>query len=137
VKFNGTPQEGLARRATARGRIAALVAGIVVALGATAAPASAATGYDRCAHGNFCLFEHGAGKGEMFVVYSPRSKQRVNVPLSFNDKASSAWNRSARAMGLHRDANCRSRLGQMNSYGAPLDMALGSWNDVISSVCTN
>jgi hypothetical protein len=62
---------------------------------AVAAPAAAATGWDRCPSSSFCIFEHQHGEGK--YAYFSLGSQDLTQPIgnfTFNDKVSSAWNRN-------------------------------------------
>lgn len=62
-----------------------------------ASPSHAATGWDRCPDGTFCIFEHANGQGRM--AYFIKGSSDLAVPIGgfvFNDKTTSYWNRTAK-----------------------------------------
>ena len=89
----------------ARKRILAAFAAMATAFTLSAAPAHAdnepaqaapaATGYDRCQDGYFCIFEHADGQGRYAAFKA--GTDNLGDPKVFkgylNDKASSVWNR--------------------------------------------
>lgn len=108
-------------------------AGVVLAAGLTlttltAPAASAATGYDRCAVGNFCLFEHIDGGGRVIGLQG----QRATLPLDFDNITSSIRNRTGKLWSVYTGAGFTGRclpvsatyMGNVTQY----DM-----NDQISS----
>ncbi len=75
-----------------------------------AAPAQAWEGFERCQHGQGCLFEHPLGAGAMVIAGNG------NVPWWFNDDASSVWNRTGRIMYLYENANYNEYGGRSISF---------------------
>jgi hypothetical protein len=85
-------------------------AGMAVAAGLTltaltAPTASAATGYDRCAAGNFCLFENINGGGRVIGLQG----QRSTLPLDFDNITSSIWNRAGVLWSVYTGAGFTGR----------------------------
>ncbi|WP_188285383.1 FG-GAP-like repeat-containing protein [Streptomyces sp. CBMA29] len=71
-------------------RAALLTAAAVLGLiAATVTPAQAATGFDRCPKGRFCLFDASDGRGSMAVYTQPQATLG-----SWDNKASSVYNRT-------------------------------------------
>ncbi|MFD4657804.1 peptidase inhibitor family I36 protein [Kitasatospora sp. NPDC058444] len=80
-----------------------LAAGL--ALTAPAPPALAATsatGYDRCASGNFCLFQDVDGQGRVVGLGGERASLGS---LDFNDITSSLRNRTGRLWSVYTNAD--------------------------------
>ncbi|MBB3728379.1 peptidase inhibitor family I36 protein [Nonomuraea dietziae] len=75
----------------------------VVALSALpTVPAHAATGYDRCNEGYYCMFSGLDGTGDIIQI-------RVSTPdlaaLNMDDRAKSDWNRTDFVIHLYSEAN--------------------------------
>lgn len=83
---------------------AALSAAIVV----TAAPAQAATGWDRCVYGYFCAFTdpNGTGAIAMYEIGDPNLADAYG-PQGMNNNIESVWNRDSRGW-----------MGYMDGYGS-------------------
>ncbi len=116
-------------------RIAILATSTVLALGTATVPAQAApTGWDRCAHTNYCVFADADGQGAMFILTPATGSGTYNFPSWFNDSATSVWNRSARLVRLYQNANCGTALLTSSPYGPPVNLP---WdlNDSASSIC--
>lgn len=99
------------------------------------APAAAATGYNRCTPGHFCVFvdPNGQGAYASFTLGSPD----LRVPISgyvFDNKISSVWNRTGQiTWWLHPDYN----YGGLPTTGIGWDYQgnlSGSSNDSTSSI---
>ncbi|WP_017592000.1 peptidase inhibitor family I36 protein [Nocardiopsis potens] len=77
-----------------KGAVAIAAAGAMLFAGtAVAAPAQAATGYDRCPHGYFCLFSGYGGTGKIGIFKYGSSDLRLQ---GLDNNVHSVWNRSAR-----------------------------------------
>lgn len=101
-----------------RNTLATMVATGAMLLGslAVAAPAEAATGYDRCPHGSFCLFsgENGTGTIGIFKWGSPDLRQQ-----GLNNNVRSLWNRSGNKVIIYKDFNYVHPYTSHRPYGAP------------------
>ena len=87
----------------ARLRTAAFVAAAAGLFGAAlAAPAHAATGYDRCPSGSYCMFSELDGGGDIVVITSNVSDLRT---LGIDKAGRSDWNRTTSTVWLYSDYN--------------------------------
>ncbi|MFJ5987067.1 peptidase inhibitor family I36 protein [Lentzea sp. NPDC092896] len=86
---------------------AAVVAAGLISIGgaATASAAPAASGFDRCGAGNFCLFEHVDGQGR---VTGHKAEKRT-LPLDFDNITSSIRNRTGQVWSVYTEANFKGR----------------------------
>ncbi|GAB2898488.1 peptidase inhibitor family I36 protein [Streptomyces mayteni] len=64
--------------------------------------------WSNCKDGQTCFFEHTNGGGVLWVV---PTCWRNNVPTSFNDLASSVWNKGGGPVDLFADTNSGGYLG--------------------------
>ncbi|GAA1718138.1 peptidase inhibitor family I36 protein [Nonomuraea bangladeshensis] len=75
---------------------------VALALPLMSAPAQAATGYDRCHEGYYCLFSGLDGTGDIVEL-------NTNVPdlavYGMADRAKSDWNRTDSVIHLYSEAN--------------------------------
>ncbi|MBB5434518.1 peptidase inhibitor family I36 protein [Nocardiopsis composta] len=86
-----------------KGLISATTAGAMLFTGtAVAAPAQAATGWDRCPHGYACLFSQPDGQGTIgiFKYGSPDLRQQ-----GLDDNVRSVWNRAGATLALFSGYN--------------------------------
>jgi hypothetical protein len=136
----------IVRRRSALGAVsgrrwrARLVGGVLLAVAAflcsvvVAAPAHAATGWDRCPITTLCIFE--ASNGEGWMLWTHVNKNNLANPEDghvFNDKTSSVWNRSSSGWGLFADSRQRGCLFVAVGNNRPFNVP--SWaNDRISSI---
>lgn len=85
----------------ARFRTAAMVAAAAGLLGAVlAAPAYAATGYDRCPTGAYCMFSGLDGGGDVVVITSNVADLRT---VGIDKAGKSDWNRTGSTVWLYSD----------------------------------
>jgi hypothetical protein len=85
------------------------VAGLSVA---AAVPASAATGYARCAKGNLCLFSEQGGRG-VVAQYKNGDHDLSDAvgPRGMNDNVESVWNRSGQPFVAFNRVDYEGRIG--------------------------
>ncbi|MFI9597957.1 peptidase inhibitor family I36 protein [Nonomuraea sp. NPDC052265] len=74
----------------------------VAALAAVASPAQAATGYDRCQEGNYCLFSGLDGTGDIVQLQASTASLAA---LGMGDRAKSDWNRTDTLIHLYSEAD--------------------------------
>ncbi|GHH54394.1 peptidase inhibitor family I36 protein [Lentzea cavernae] len=85
---------------------AVVAAGLISISGtATATAAPAASGFDRCADGNFCLFEHIDGQGRVMGTKRAQS----TLPLDFDNITSSIRNRTGQKWSVYTESGFRGR----------------------------
>ncbi|WP_420157633.1 peptidase inhibitor family I36 protein [Nocardiopsis sp. CNT-189] len=100
-----------------KGLIAAAAAGAMLFAGtAVAAPAQAATGWDRCPHGYACLFSqpHGQGTIGIFKYGSPDLRQQ-----GLGENVRSVWNRAGATLYLYRGYNYIGTTTNFPAYDHP------------------
>lgn len=87
----------------ARKLVISLSVAALVVLGGTAAPANAATGWDRCHQGWFCVFAEPNGQGlmAMYQVGDPNLGDAYG-PQGMNNNIESVWNRTGSSWGLFK-----------------------------------
>ena len=95
---------------------------------ATPAEAHGHTPFDRCRHGQLCLFDYRNGGGRMEVI--PPGTRYVGDP--FNDRATSFWNRSGSCVEFFDHANYHGAFQFSAQYGPPLNFE--RMNNRVSSV---
>ncbi|MFF4381016.1 peptidase inhibitor family I36 protein [Kitasatospora sp. NPDC001547] len=108
-----------------------MAAGLALtALAPTAAAAPAQSGYDRCASGNFCLFQDVGGQGRVVGL----GGQRASLgSLDFDNITSSLRNRTGRVWSVYTNVDFGGRcLPVAADYTG--DVTQYSLNDQISSV---
>src|SRR3954469_25273802 len=82
-------------------RAAVLVAATAAALGAvTAAPAQAASGYDRCPNGSYCIFSGLDGGGAIVALTANAPDLRTQ---GIDKLGKSDWNRTGQNIWLYSD----------------------------------
>jgi hypothetical protein len=82
-------------------RAAVLVAATAAALGAvTAAPAQAASGYDRCPNGSYCMFSGLDGGGTIVTLTANAPDLRTQ---GIDKLGKSDWNRTGQNIWLYSD----------------------------------
>ncbi|MET8545987.1 peptidase inhibitor family I36 protein [Kitasatospora sp. NPDC004799] len=108
-----------------------MAAGFAVAAPIPAAVAApAATGYNRCGSGQFCLFQHVDGQGG-YVALTGSTPSLVG--LNFNDIASSVRNNTGATWSVYTDINYGGRcLTISHNYTGNLTQYAGM-NDSVSS----
>ncbi len=87
-------------RETLRALLVPVVAGAAMTLPVTTA--HAASGYDRCPAGYYCMFSGLDGTGDMIRLTGSTPDLAA---LGMNDRAKSDWNRTASTVHLWSDAN--------------------------------
>ncbi|GAB3444972.1 hypothetical protein GCM10027570_14750 [Streptomonospora sediminis] len=108
-----------------KGAVTAMAVGALTAGGTVAAaPASAATGFDRCPHGYFCLFSQEFGQGTMaYFSWGSPDLAAQGLPNGY----SSAWNRSGNIVHGYAGLNYSSwHLTTMDPYEAPRSVVYDS-----------
>ncbi|MEU7835163.1 MULTISPECIES: peptidase inhibitor family I36 protein [unclassified Nonomuraea] len=65
-------------------------------------PAQAATGYDRCHAGNYCMFSGLDGTGDIIEIQSDTPDLAA---LNMADRGKSDWNRTSSYIHLYSEAN--------------------------------
>lgn len=96
---------------------------------ASAAPSTgSATGYDRCASPNFCLFENIDGQGRVIGLQG----QRGTLPLDFDNITSSIRNRSGQIWSVYTGTNFTGRCLPVSATYTG-NVTQYSLNDQISS----
>ncbi|MEV1247638.1 peptidase inhibitor family I36 protein [Nonomuraea sp. NPDC049750] len=65
-------------------------------------PAQAATGYDRCHDGNYCMFSGLDGTGDIIEIQSDTPDLAA---LNMADRGKSDWNRTSSWIHLYSEAN--------------------------------
>ncbi|MGG6380925.1 peptidase inhibitor family I36 protein [Paenarthrobacter sp. NEAU-H11] len=80
-----------------------LAAAALIAVAGVAAPAQAATGWDRCPEAHFCAFAGPNGSGLMaaYQVGDPNLADEYG-PTGMNDNIESVWNRTGSLWGVWR-----------------------------------
>jgi len=127
TSVNLTP--GGSQAFTQRRRIASLILSLAVMVGllVTATPAQAThDSFDRWLHGQACLFQYDSGRGEYLVIGSG------NIPIWFNDRASSVWNRTGHWLYLYEHAYYGGLRMDLPPYDGPRNLFM-FWNDRVSS----
>jgi hypothetical protein len=112
-----------------------MAAGMALAVGLTltalTAPAASAdveaTGYNRCASPNFCLFKDVNGNGTVIGVRA----EKDTLPRDMDNVTSSIWNRTGRLWSVYTGANQTGRClavaanykGNITQYGINDDIS--------------
>jgi hypothetical protein len=93
---------------------AGLAAGALIAGAGVAAPAQAATGWDRCPAAYFCAFAGPNGSGLMaaYQIGDPNLADGYG-PTGMNDNIESVWNRTGSLWGVYRT------IGGQNGLALP------------------
>ncbi|MFW5416012.1 peptidase inhibitor family I36 protein [Nocardiopsis sp. CNT-189] len=120
-----------------KGAVAIAAAGAMLFAGtAVAAPAQAATGYDRCPHGYFCLFSGYGGSGKIGIFKYGSSDLRLQ---GLDNDVHSLWNRSGRRIegwaGYNYTPTPPSTIGPIfgaSAYGVPRDL-----NDFVGGIVSS
>ncbi|MFJ4279461.1 peptidase inhibitor family I36 protein [Streptomyces massasporeus] len=109
---------------------AGLALAALTAPGASAAPSTGtASGYDRCASPNFCLFQNIDGQGRVLGLQG----ERRTLPLDFDNITSSLRNRNGRIWSAYTGTNFTGRcLNVSATYTG--NVTQYNLNDQISSV---
>lgn len=124
------PGSKLRTTTTTMAMAAGLILAALTAPAATAAPAKAdASGYDRCASPNFCLFEHINGEGRVIGLQG----ERRTLPYDFDNITSSLRNRTGRIWSVYTGINFTGRCLPVSATYAG-NVTQYSMNDQISSV---
>lgn len=111
------------------------IAVIVTALAGTAAvpaQASAASGYDRCPQGRFCLFDGIDGEGDMYLATGTRYDQ-VLAEAGFDNRAASVANHSDMVWCVYEGPNYTG-FGVGFDPGARMVLEHHTLKDQVSSV---
>jgi hypothetical protein len=100
---------------------------------APAAPAQAATGWDRCEPGYFCAFTgtNGTGVIARYQVGDPDLSDG-HGPVGMDNNIESLWNRTGSIWGVWR--NIGGQEGWAIGQGAKLGTLHGSWPNNISVI---
>ncbi|PXX55628.1 peptidase inhibitor family I36 [Nocardia tenerifensis] len=97
---------------------------LVLGISGLAAPAQAATGYDRCPDGNFCLFSAANGGGRIAYFRLGSTDLRLQ---NIDGQAYSLWNRTGRFWDGFTEYNYRGgvifRSGPGQQSNIPADVA--------------
>ncbi|WP_408641692.1 peptidase inhibitor family I36 protein [Solicola gregarius] len=89
-----------------------------------------ADGWDRCPHGNLCLFDLPNGEGD-FLAYS--SATGVPALGAWDNRISSVWNRSPYYADTFRNPDFQGEMTSWDRYGMPVNLSIPGSDNSISS----